>query len=305
MAYAVVEHQLMDINLAIRKALLYSVIIAVISWGLTLIGFAANWLAEHTGIPTPVIALTGGIVAFIIGNIFWKKSKEVDRLKYEFITIAAHKLRTPLTHIRWEINDLQKINSIEEVRTIADKMKDSNDKLVELTDVLLETAEENKGYLYTFSTINLLQLAEKVVIDHDAQIKKKNLTINLKSEIPLPTVKADPEKLSVVIQMYLENAIMYTPNGGKISITINTYNINFIILMIRDSGIGIAKNDLPYIFLRLYRGRNATLTHTEGSGLGLFIAKSIVERHKGIVGVDSEGQDKGSAFWFILPKTTE
>ena len=302
MTYAVIEHQLMDVHLAIKKALLYSVGIAFISWGLALIIGSANWLSEKIGIGAPTLALAGGAVAFIVGRMFWKKTQESDRLKYEFVTIIAHKLRTPLTRIRWEIDELQKASSVADAQAMGQKMKESSNALIELVDALLKTAEERAVYMYSFKNTDLFEFSKKVVADYADKLKKKDLTLSVKSETTLPLVKADPEKLATGIQIFLENAILYTPKGGKITITIGSYDINFIIFTIRDTGIGIAASDLPHIFLRLYRAHNATLEHTEGSGVGLFIAKNIIDRHKGIVGVSSDGIGRGSSFWFILPK---
>lgn len=308
MYYAIAAHQLMDVNLAIRKALLSSVIIGLISWGLVFVGLVGQWLASRTGIVHPsLVALLGGIGAFFIGNYVWQKSREIDRLKYEFITVAAHKLRAPLTHITWEIDKLAEPQplSLEKLRTTSEKIRTSANILIGLTNTLLEAAEgatADPQKFYKFKNLDLRELAERLVAEYRPYLEHKRLSVRLHSEPSPPRVNADEEKLSVVIQVFLENAAIYSPEGGEIDIAIETYDMDFIIFRVHDRGIGIVKDDLPYVFERLFRAKNAYRVDTEGTGIGLYIAKSIVDRHRGLIGADSEGEGKGSTFWFILTK---
>ena len=99
-------------------------------------------------------------------------------------------------------------------------------------------------------------------------------------------------------QILLENAILYTKDEIKINIDSHK---DSVVLHIEDNGIGIKKEDQPYIFSRFYRSHEAYLTETEGTGIGLFLAKSMIDKHDGTIGVRSEGKGKGSIFWFKLP----
>ena len=115
----------------------------------------------------------------------------------------------------------------------------------------------------------------------------------------LPKVKVDREKMGVVIQNLLENAVKYTPEKGDIKITIESDKKN-VIFKIKDSGVGIPKNQQDRIFTKFFRAENVTRMETDGTGLGLYTTKNIVQAHKGEIWFESE-ENKGTAFYFTLP----
>jgi signal transduction histidine kinase len=128
-------------------------------------------------------------------------------------------------------------------------------------------------------------------------VKEKNIKLTYSYEKDLPKVNVDKLRISSVIQMLLENAIAYTKDKIEINIKKDKKDIIF---SIKDNGIGIPKEDQPYIFSRFYRTKAAYLTETEGSGISLFLSKSIIDKHNGKIGVYSEGEGKGSEFWVKL-----
>lgn len=304
-AYAILKYQLMDISIVIKRTLFYSVSIAVISGILFGIGFLNSWFVEYIpGFKSWLIPLISGIVAFAIGNLFWNKSKEVDMLKYEFVTVAAHKLRTPLTEIKWAVDSLNdeimsaEINKIS-VKKLISGIGSANSKLIELTEELLSVSKADAGvHKYNLETINLERVAREVVNGLQYQMKEKKIKFIYNAEKNLPKISADRLRISSVIQMLLENAINYTRD--EIKITIDAYKNN-VAFHIEDNGIGIPKSDQPYIFSKFYRSHEAYLTETEGTGISLFLAKSIIEKHNGKIGLRSGGKEKGSIFWFELP----
>jgi signal transduction histidine kinase len=131
-------------------------------------------------------------------------------------------------------------------------------------------------------------------------VKEKNIKLTYSYEKDLPKVNVDKLRISSVIQMLLENAIAYTKD--KIDINIKK-DKNNVIFSIKDNGIGIPKQDQPYVFNKFFRTHQAYLTETEGSGISLFLSKSIIDKHNGKIGVYSEGEGKGSEFWFKLKVT--
>lgn len=295
---AILKYQLMDITIIIKKAFFYSVIIALISGAIFGISFLNSWFAEHfSGLKPWMIPLFAGIVAFIIGDLFWRKSEEVDKLKYEFITVATHKLRTPLTEIKWGLEELRK-ETTERGRKLVDSLNASNSRLIELTDELLVVAKtESQQYKYQLKPEDLGEITKDIINSFQSQIKEKNAKLSISIEPNLPKINADRIRIGSVIQILLENAVNYT--GDAIDINLKKDN-GEIVFSVKDNGIGISKEDQSYIFSKFYRTHDAYKTETEGSGIGLFLAKSIIEKHGGKIGVISEGKGKGSEFWFKL-----
>lgn len=302
--YAILKNQLFEIKIVFKKALFYSIGIALASGFIIAISFLSNRLGNLPGFRLWTVPLAAGTAAFIVGRIFWNKSKEVDKLKYEFITVAAHKLRTPLTEIKWAADSLddeirsEKINK-ETGSKLVSGIKSANTRLIELTEELLSISKADTDlHKYNLEPINLERVARGVVNDFQHQMKEKKIKLIYNSEKNLPKVNLDKIRISSVIQMLLENAIMYTKD--KITITINASKNN-IVFHIEDNGIGINKEDQAYIFSKFYRSHEAYVTETEGTGISLFLAKSIIEKHDGKIGVRSGGRGKGSIFWFELP----
>lgn len=295
---AILKYQLMDIKIMAQRALFYSVGISLASGGVVGISFLSNWFAQKIpGFNAWTVPVATGSIAFIIGRIFWNKSKEVDKLKYEFITVAAHKLRTPLTEIKWGIEAI-KDETNEKGLALLNEINNSASRLLVLSDELLSVSKaEASQYQYKFELVNIKELTEEVVRDFRNKIKEKNIELVLNIKENLPKIKLDKMRMSSVIQILLENAVNYTKN--KINITI-IEDEKDLLFSIEDNGIGIKKEDIPYIFSQFYRTHEAYLTETEGSGIGLFLAKKIIEKHSGKISVQSEGKGKGSEFWFKL-----
>lgn len=302
LAYGIVKYQLMDIKVVIKKAFFYSLGIASAGGIITAISLLNDWFVSRiAGFRFWFIPLFAGTIAIVIGKLFWNKSKEVDKLKYEFITIAAHKLRTPLTRIKWIAVALLETNQTEKDKQLIGEIKKANNRLVELVDILLETSKtEKENYLYELAPANLEAIVKSVISDLKPDSDKKQLIVNLQINGYVSAIEADTKRLKTVVQVLLENAITYTLKGGTIDISIIETNSK-LTFSIKDSGIGISKEDLPYIFEKFHRSHRASVTDTEGSGLGLFIAKNIIKKHGGAIGVESKGEDQGSRFWFTMP----
>jgi len=235
------------------------------------------------------------------GKVFWLKLIENDRVKYEFITVATHKLRTPLTQISWGVRELLEKNPSPETRDAVEYIQHSNNRLIELTNILFETTEEDtQEYSYVKEKVGLIAQTKEVLAKLQPIIAKKKINVNLHSDEEV-YVLADLRRIVSVIEVLLENALNYTPEGGLIQII--TYEKGKrVYYSVRDSGIGVSSHERKNIFSRFYRTEAARRADTEGIGLGLAMAQSIIKKHKGKIGVESEGENKGSVFWFWLPK---
>lgn len=233
-----------------------------------------------------------------------ERAKELDRMKTEFISIAAHQLRTPLSAVKWTLRmfidgDLGPIDS--EQKTFLMQGYQSNERMIRLVNDLLNVARIEEGkFNYEFTLVNFEDLIEGVISETRHLIDKKKLSFTYeKPEHKLSKIRADVQKIRLVLQNLVDNAIKYTPSGGQVTISLKNVNMK-LEFKIRDSGIGIPAASIDKLFTKFYRSENAVRTQTEGTGLGLFIVKNIVEKHGGKVWAESV-EGKGSAFGFSLP----
>ena len=232
--------------------------------------------------------------------------KRIERMKTEFVSVAAHQLRTPLSAIKWSLGmilaeDMGPLT--EEQKTFLRKTYRSNERMINLVNDLLDVARIEEGrYIYKPVFRDLTKICQSVISSHKTEIERKKIKFKFKKpKGRLPKIKLDEEKISLVIQNLLENAIRYTPPGGEIvaSLVRKKREIEF---SVRDTGIGIPKEQQDRLFTKFFRGANAVRVETEGTGLGLFIAKNIIEAHRGRIWAESE-ENKGSVFYFSLPLT--
>jgi PAS domain S-box-containing protein len=232
------------------------------------------------------------------------REKTVERMKTEFVSIAAHQLRTPISAIKWTLRmildgDLGPIT--DEQRDFLDKTYKSNERMINLINDLLNVTRIEEGrHLYNLILVNLEDIIQALVGTYSDILKQKNLTLEFKkSDQSLPQVKIDVEKMRLVVANLIENAIKYTPGGGKISLSIGCEGAS-VQVSVHDTGMGILKDQEERIFTKYFRGSNAIRMETEGTGLGLFIAKNIVETHGGKIWFISQ-ENKGTTFTFTVP----
>lgn len=232
------------------------------------------------------------------------REKIIERMKTEFVSIAAHQLRTPISAIKWTLkmlldNDFGPIN--QEQREFLEKTYQSNERMIHLINDLLDVTRIEEGrYLYNVTTVQFEDIISNIIANYIDIAKQKRLTLNYqKPDKPLSPVKVDMEKISLVISNLIENSIKYTPAGGTITVSIFEKD-DKIEVSVKDTGVGIIKSQQERIFTKYFRGTNVLRLETEGTGLGLFIAKNIVESHGGKIWFESE-ENKGTTFFFTLP----
>ena len=231
--------------------------------------------------------------------------RKLDEAKSGFISVVAHQLRTPLSGIKWTLNLL--INGdmgilTTEQKTFLMKAYESNDRMISLVNDMLGADRIESGKVrYVFQPVHLYDIIDNVLFELLPQANAKGLTVSFTSRPKdLPKVRADPEKVRAVFQNLLDNAIKYSRQKGTIEVGMKASERNEVSVWIKDDGIGIPKEQQKNIFERFFRAQNAIKLETDGSGLGLFIVKSIVERHGGKVSFESvEGH--GVTFYFTLP----
>ena len=232
------------------------------------------------------------------------REKIVEKLKSEFVSISAHQLRTPLSAIKWTLRmmldgDIGKISK--EQKGFLEKTYRTNERMILLTNDLLDITRIEEGrYLCEPTLVDIKELIGQIIKIFKDEIKEKRIKLEFKkSEKDLPKVKIDVEKMKLVIQNLIENAVRYNPQGGKITISLKSNNKE-IEFLIKNSGCGIPKAQQKRVFSKFFRASNAAKIDTEGTGLGLFISKNIIEAHEGKIWFKSE-ENKETCFYFTIP----
>ncbi|MFA5729767.1 MAG: ATP-binding protein [Candidatus Magasanikbacteria bacterium] len=243
-----------------------------------------------------------GGVLIILHDI--TRDKLVERMKTEFVSIAAHQLRTPLSAIKWTLRmvldgDTGTISP--EQRELLEKTYVSNERMINLINDLLNVSRIEEGrFLYKQESASLEEIVSTVIDSSQELLKMKKMALSFErpKEI-LPTLNVDREKMELAVQNLLENAVKYTPEGGKITISLEK-DSHDVIFKIKDTGVGIPEIQHERIFTKFFRGDNVIRMETEGSGLGLYTTRNIIEAHKGKIWFDSK-EGAGTTFTFTIP----
>ncbi|MBL7150166.1 MAG: PAS domain S-box protein [Candidatus Pacebacteria bacterium] len=232
------------------------------------------------------------------------REKRIERMKTEFVSIAAHQLRTPLSAIKWTLRmlldgDLGGIT--EEQKNFIEKTYGSNERMIALINDLLSVARIEEGrYLYKPILTDIELVVKFVINSYKEESKKRGIKVEFKkTEKKLPLVLIDVEKMRLAIQNLFDNAIRYTRPDGKVTVSLKRVKKE-IEVSIKDTGVGIPKNQQERVFTKFFRAANVMRMETEGSGLGLFITKNIIEAHGGKIWFESE-EGESSTFHFTLP----
>lgn len=250
----------------------------------------------------PAIDQAGNLLSIVATLRDITKFREAEELKSTFISIISHELRTPVALIKGYVGTLRR----EDARWDPDVVRDSlavieeeSDRLASLIDDLLEASRLQAGALeLKRSEVALDDLAARMARRFQTQSEEHTFAVEF--EEPIPAVPADENRLMQVLGNLLSNAIKYSPDGGTITISGRVQGEHMIVC-VQDQGPGIALEDVPRIFNLFYRSNQAA-RKTKGAGLGLFLAKAIVEAHGGKIWVDDRAQE-GARICFSLPRT--
>lgn len=302
LAYGVFKYDLININIAARNAIMYAFYTIFVGVAIVAVNVFNNYLShQYANFPMWLMPMLSGIFVVLVGWIVWRQIREADLLKYEFINNISHKFRTPLTHIRWLAEDLRDTQNQEERNKAVEQIQFASMRLFELTNIVIDASQStNDIYLYHFTPVNIQEIVQEIDKAHEDQIKHKKLKVDIDIGPDIPKVKADKTRLRFALQILFENAIIYTTEGGALTIKLRQIG-GEVILSFRDNGIGINETDLPHVFSKFYRSQEARHTDTEGMGIGLYMAKNIIEKHNGRIWAESRGEGQGATFSIALP----
>jgi PAS domain S-box-containing protein len=243
------------------------------------------------------------------------KEKQIDRVKTEFVSIASHQFRAPLSTMNWYVEmllaeDVGKIN--EDQKKYLQEISIANKRMVNLVDDLLSVSRLDMGkFVLDITKIDLVKMLDHVIKEFNPQILKKELTISKKYKQKTLNFMGDDKLMHIIYQNLLSNAIKYSLNGGVLEVGLSKVrkgqkvggriiDIDSVIFSVSDQGVGIPNHQKDKVFSKLFRADNIRKSEPDGTGLGLYVVKSIADQSDGSVWFASE-ENRGSTFYVGYP----
>jgi signal transduction histidine kinase len=269
----------------------------------------AYFFVDQPEVVALIVLITTGVI-FIIGHFIINSFvylAEANRMKSEFVSITSHQLRTPLSAVKWSLNLLmdERLHSLDQKqKEYFEIIKTSNNRMIRLVNDLLDVSRIEQGRLdLKPARFSLSEVARDFVAEVTPIAEGRKISLNLEIEEGLPDGWADAERVRLAFQNLVDNAIKYSDEGGAVKIKLSRFG-NFLKCEIQDNGVGIPEHQKTEVFQKFFRSDNVRKYQTEGTGLGLFIAKGIIGASGGKIGFNSE-ENRGSTFWFTLPIFTK
>lgn len=233
-----------------------------------------------------------------------ERMAEASRLKSEFISVVSHQLRSPLSNLKWSVALLSSGRLGEVPSKQAEYLQiiaENTARMTELISDLLMVSRIEQGKLpLQKMTFSLPEVIRGIIDKTKPYAQASNVQITFEAPDDLKPVFADLSQTKSIVENLLDNAIRYTKGRGQVKIKIEQRNAGELLFMVKDNGVGIPEADQKHVFQKFFRSANVLRYQTQGSGLGLYIAKSIIEQSGGRIWFKSR-EGKGTTFWFTLP----
>jgi len=252
---------------------------------------------------TPVNAGDGRVyVVFTARDV--SALKVANRIRANFVSMVSHELRTPLNSVHGFVDLLLQGHmgdlTAEQQKYLGYAQEGVQQLISIAEDILFMTRSDVGQFEIRQEKVNLRVLARQVVSSLEPQVHKAGVVIDKDIPSPSPFLYVDPQRMKQVLNNLVMNAIKYTPPGGTITLRAHPYDEHFIMIAIEDTGYGIPADDRPHVFERFYHSNHNRQSKMGGYGLGLSIAKLIVEQHGGMIDFDTI-LEKGTTFYFTAP----
>lgn len=251
--------------------------------------------------PLWILPLGIGAISMLAVFLVRRRILESDFLKFQFVDVVTHKFRTPLTHIKWSAETLRsEMDPKARIRAL-DVIEHADERLFEMTESLVGLSRaDDRMYRYVFSPHHIVDLLNETlaIVEDEARAKHVQFTFHIQDR--LPNMLVDRKRIQFVLQMIIENAVVYSRPSSKVHIDVEQRR-SFLYVAVRDTGIGISSEDMSRLFSRFFRASNASQVHTEGLGIGLSVSRDIMKRHGGDLWAESAGIGKGSTFYLKIP----
>ena len=290
-----------------RKAAIFFLVLGICLIALT-VALNVGWILLNL---QQIALLVFGIIFFAIiitgltlNTIFLVREIRRNEQHDAFLNAVTHELKTPIASIRLYLETLQTRPVSEEKRQefYNVMLADSNRLLNTVEQVLQASRTREKNHLLNIGEINLTDLLKESIERVKVSYGLGEDAISFNPADSDIRVSGDANELQTVFKNLLENAVKYSADNIKITVAVRNLNEKFAVIRIKDSGIGIAPAELRRIFKRFYRVPSLTMQKTKGTGLGLFIVRSIVKKHRGKIFAESKGEGTGTTFIVQLPK---
>ncbi len=271
-----------------------------------LIYIYSEWLKSPVFILIPSLLVISIILIYLLNKNVAEsldQNQDIDKAKNDFVSLASHQLCTPLSAISWYSEMLLSGDGGElskEQRKYVQTIYHSTKRMILLVNALLNVSRIDLGtFAIEPELTDIRSIAEKVISELPPIIKDKKINISKKYAENLPKIMADPSLVKLIFQNVLSNAIKYTPEDGNVDFSITKKEGN-ILIKIKDSGCGIPEEQKSRVFTKLFRADNVRRLETDGTGLGLYIVKSILDYSGGKIWFESQ-ENKGTTFYITLP----
>ncbi len=239
------------------------------------------------------------LVAIGVAYYIHRNRAVLAHSQYEFINVVTHVFRTPTTVIKWSADNIRKSAVGKHVLDDINQIDSANERVITLIDTLTDFATMMNEARFVFAAVSFREMVEQTLQKYSPKIHEKNISLTIDIPHDIPLISGDTKRLQFVVELLLQNAIMYTPDKGQIYVGIYQ-DRKYLTMLIKDSGIGIPKNEMKHLFKKFYRGKTATNTDVQGVGVGLFVARKIIEKHHGRIWATSDGEGKGATFYVKL-----